>query len=91
MSNGNDFLKKILNSDQKSKGWNRVTVLRVLDEMLYVCPEGLSEKYGMWIETESEYLALEGTNLKPKPAKKEAEDEDFQMDNDSDDDMKFYT
>lgn len=73
------------------KSWSRVTILRVLDEMLFICPEGLPEKYGSWLETESEFLATEGTNIQVKPAKKETEEEEFQMDNDSDEDMRFYS
>ncbi len=50
-------------------------VRRVLDEMLYLQPEGLPEKYSDWTTIDNN-MAKEGTHTKGKPEQKDAFSDD---------------
>lgn len=55
-------------------------MLRVLDEMLFIQPEGSANISGDWIETDSENLVLEGNTEK---VNKLAIDPDTELSDDS--------
>ncbi len=46
----------------RSQTWERFIVKRVLDEMLYLQPEGLSEKFAEWVSVDSSNIAKDGTH-----------------------------
>jgi len=69
-------------------GWARGQIVKVLDEMIYVKPEDLSEKYADWIEVESQNIAKEGTHVKEKNLIKDSnssDDSPHKMDSDEND------
>ncbi len=76
-----------LGSDQKSQMWTRSVVEKVLDEMLYLRPEDMSEKYAEWVEVDTENLARDGTHPREKQAARgmDSSDDSPQGKMDSDD------
>lgn len=52
-----------LNSNNQQE-WETVKVFRVLDEMILIGSEKLSERFRDWMETDSDSLALDGTHPK---------------------------
>lgn len=51
----------------RTQTWEKTTVRRALDEMVYLQPEYLGEKYSEWVEVEASNIARSGTHIKEKP------------------------
>ena len=64
-------------SDLRSQRWERTVVKRVLDEMIYLQPEGLPDKYAEWVMVDANNIAKEGTHTKKSVEMKDSfSDED---------------
>ena len=68
-------------NDIRTQTWERGVVRRVLDEMIYLQPEYLAEKYAEWVEVEANNVAKGGTHTKAKEI--EVENKDLYSSDDS--------
>eukprot|EP01022_Parablepharisma_sp_SALTPOND_P000055 TRINITY_DN1001_c0_g1_i1.p1 TRINITY_DN1001_c0_g1~~TRINITY_DN1001_c0_g1_i1.p1 ORF type:complete len:1403 (+),score=208.78 TRINITY_DN1001_c0_g1_i1:12466-16674(+) len=67
-------------NDLRAQSWDRSIVKRVLDEMLYLQPEHLSERYAEWVEVEANNIAKAGTHTVGKPTVEEGSKDPYSSD-----------